>query len=78
MKWVPRCAVTIFIVLSSTPALAQSFMPLPNQLSVGMGVVGIDNLCMRPPWCFRSPTLTAATRSGPRGSASCSRANQTE
>ncbi|MET0168535.1 MAG: hypothetical protein ABW318_26520 [Vicinamibacterales bacterium] len=35
-----RCAVTILLPLLSTTALAQSFMPMPNQLALGVGVVG--------------------------------------
>jgi hypothetical protein len=34
-----RSVLTISLVLLSTSALAQSYMPLPNQLSVGVGVV---------------------------------------
>jgi len=35
-----RCALTLLLPFLSTTALAQSFMPLPNQLALGVGVVG--------------------------------------
>jgi hypothetical protein len=44
-----RCALTMLLSVLSTPALAQSFMPLPNQLSLGVGVVGDRQLGQHAP-----------------------------
>ena len=69
-----RCAVTIILVFVSTPALAQALVVPPNQLAIGMGVAADGQPVRAPARVFPLRTPTAATRFGPPGSASSSRA----
>lgn len=71
----PCCDVTVLLLLMSTPAFAQSYMPLPNQLSLGVGVVGDRQPGQHSPAAILSlHSPMVATTIGPIGWVSSSKA----